>query len=56
MLEKLSQIHQTYLLDQQLFSRRHFSKTEVVQNTDLNISALQNHAFFQSHDLEQLLL
>ena len=29
-----------YLLDQQLFCWRHFSKTEVVQNTDLNILAL----------------
>ena len=40
MLEKVSQIHETYLLDQQLFCSRHFSKTEVVQNTDLNILAL----------------
>ena len=40
MLEKVSQIHETYLLDQQLFCWRHFSKTEVVQNTDLNILAL----------------
>ena len=40
MLEKVSQIHETFLLDQQLFSWRHFSKTEVVQNTDLNILAL----------------
>jgi hypothetical protein len=36
----VSQIHKTYLLDQQLFCLRHFSKTEVVQNTDLNILAL----------------
>ena len=41
MLEKVSRIHKTYLLDQQLFCRRHFSKTEVVQNTDLNILAFQ---------------
>jgi hypothetical protein len=40
MLEKVSRIHKTYLLDQQLFCWRHFSKTEVVQNTDLNILAL----------------
>jgi hypothetical protein len=39
-LEKVSRIHETYLLDQQLFCWRHFSKTEVVQNTDLNILAL----------------
>ena len=41
MLEKVSRIHETYLLDPQLFCCRHFSKTEVVQNTDLNISALK---------------
>ena len=35
MLEKVSRIHETYLLDQQLFSN-----AEVVQNTDLNILAL----------------
>ena len=40
MLEKVSRIHETYLLDPQLFCWRHFSKTEVVQNTDLNILAL----------------
>jgi hypothetical protein len=40
MLEKVSRIHKTYLLDQQLSCWRHFSKTEVVQNTDLNILAL----------------
>ena len=41
MLKKVSsQIHETYLLDQQLFCWRHFFKTEVVQNTDLNILAL----------------
>ena len=40
MLEKESQIHETYLLDHQLFCWRHISKTEVVQNTDLNILAL----------------
>ena len=40
MLEKVSQIHETYLLDQQLFCWRHFSKTEVMQNTDLNILTL----------------
>ena len=41
MLEKVSQIHETYLLlDQQLFCWRHFSKTEVVQDTDLDILAL----------------
>ena len=40
MLEKVSYIHETYLLDQQLFCWRNFSKTEVVQNTDLNILAL----------------
>ena len=36
MLEKESQIHKTYLL----FCWRHFFKTEVVQNTDLNILTL----------------
>ena len=40
MLEKVSPIHKTYLQDQQSFCWRHFSKTEVVQNTDLNILAL----------------
>ena len=40
MLEKVSRIHETYLLDPQLFCWRHFSKTEVVQNTDLNNLAL----------------
>ena len=34
MLGKVSQNHETYLLDQQLFF---FSKIEVMQNTDLNI-------------------
>ena len=38
--KKVSRIHETYLLDQQLFCWGHFSKTEVVQNTDLNILAL----------------
>ena len=33
-------IHETYLMDQQLFCWRHFSKIEVVQNTDLNILEL----------------
>ena len=37
---KVSQIHKTYLLDQQLFYWRHFSKTEVEQIIDLNILAL----------------
>ena len=37
MLEKVSRIHKTYLLDQQLSCWRQFSKTKVVQNTDLNI-------------------
>ena len=40
MLEKVSQIHETYLQDQQLICWRHFSKTEVMQNTDLKILAL----------------
>ena len=40
MLEKVAQIHKTYLLYQQLFCWRHFSNTKVVQNTDLNILAL----------------
>ena len=40
MLEKVSRIHKTYLLNQQLFCWRHFSKTEVMQNTDLNIFTL----------------
>ena len=40
MLEEVSQIHKTYSLDQQLFRWRHFSKTEVVENTDFNILAL----------------
>ena len=31
---KFSWIHETYLMDQQLFCWRHFSKIEVVQNTD----------------------
>ena len=43
MLEKVSQIHKTYLMDQQLFCWKHFSKAEVVQNTDLNILALQEN-------------
>jgi hypothetical protein len=47
MLEKVSQIHKTYLLDQQLFCRRHFYKTEVVQNTDLNILALKKQFRFK---------
>ena len=34
-LGKVSQIHETYLLELQLFCGRHFSKTKVVQNTDL---------------------
>ena len=33
---KVSQIHETYLMELQLFCWRHFSKTEVVQNTVLN--------------------
>jgi len=37
MLEKVSQIHKTYLLDEQLFCWRHFSKIEIVQNTDFDI-------------------
>ena len=40
MLEKVSQIHKTYLLDLQLFCWRQFSKTKVMQNTDLNILTL----------------
>ena len=40
MLGKVSQILETYLLDQQLFCLRNFSKTEIVQNTDLKILAL----------------
>ena len=40
MLEKVSRIHETYFLDQQLFCLRHFYKTEVVENTDSNILAL----------------
>ena len=40
MLEIVSQIHKTHLLDEQLFCWRHFSKTEVVQNNDSNILAL----------------
>ena len=40
MLETVSRIHKTYLVDQQLFCWRHYSKIEVVQNTDLNILAL----------------
>ena len=43
MLEKVSRIHKTYLLDQQLFCWRIFSWTEVVQNIDLNILALYNN-------------
>ena len=46
-LEKVSRIHETYLLDQQLFCWRHFSKTEVVQDTDLDILALQYLKVFQ---------
>ena len=41
MLEKVSQNHKTYLLDLQLFCWRHFSKTEVMQNTDLNILVIK---------------
>ena len=44
MLEKVSQIHKTYLLDQQLFCWRHFSKTEVVQNTHLKHFSTLTHA------------
>ena len=33
---KVSQIHKTFLMELQLFGWRHFSKTEVVQNTVLN--------------------
>ena len=50
-LEKVSRIHKTYLLDQQLLCWRHFSKTEVVQNTDLNILALyrmaENYTYYR---------
>ena len=49
MIEKVSRIHQTYLLDQQLSCWRHFSKTEGVQNTDLNILAL----YEPSKDLDE---
>ena len=34
--EKVSQIHETFLMELQLFGWRHFSKTEVVQNIVLN--------------------
>ena len=53
MLEIVSQIRKTHLLDEQLFCWRHFSKTEVVQNTDLNILALcvLKATFFKSIDL-----
>ena len=33
---KVSRIHETFLIELQLFGWRHFSKTEVVQNTVLN--------------------
>ena len=33
---KVSQIHETFLMELQLFGWRHFSKTEVVQNTVFN--------------------
>ena len=33
---KVSQIHETFLMELQLFGWRHFSKTEVVQNSVLN--------------------
>ena len=33
---KVSRIHETFLMELQLFGWRHFSKTEVVQNTILN--------------------
>ena len=33
---KVSRIHKTFLMELQLFGWRHFSKTEVVQNTVLN--------------------
>ena len=33
---KVSQIHETFLMELQLFGWRHFYKTEVVQNTVLN--------------------
>ena len=50
MLKKVSsQIHETYLLDQQLFCWRHFFKTEVVQNTDLNILALSCDLHISKH-------
>ena len=33
---KVSQIHETFLMELQLFGWRHFSKTKVVLNTVLN--------------------
>ena len=33
---KVSQIHEIFLMELQLFGWRHFSKTEVMQNTVLN--------------------
>ena len=54
MLEKVSQIHKTYLLDQQLFCWRHFSKTEVVQNTDVNILALYRDFFLESLEVKTI--
>ena len=33
---KVSHIHKTFLMELQLFGWRHYSKTEVVQNTVLN--------------------
>ena len=35
---KVSQIHETFLMELQLFGWRHFSKTEVVQNTVLKVN------------------
>ena len=33
---KVSRIHETFMMELQLFGWRHFSQTEVVQNTVIN--------------------
>ena len=42
MFEKMFWIYETYLLDQHLFFWRHFSKTQVVQNTDCSKNLVWN--------------
>ena len=43
--EKVSRIHETFLMELQLFDWRHFSKTEVLQNTVLTTKAFSKTLF-----------